>query len=363
MKILRTYVLKECFPPFILSLGVLTCVFLLGYLIQLANIVINKGVPLSIIGEIFLMSIPVLIGYTLPIACLFSIIMAFGRMSADNEIIAIRTCGIHLKKILLPLFVVGLILSLINIILNEKIIPYAHHKQRIKLKKLGATNPTALLEAGMFIHAFENQILFIHHIQGNQIYNITIYQPQPEGRFTRTIIAKRGEFTPIPGTDQIKLKLIDGTADEPDMENPENFYKINFATYFMNLDLSQNKDKIEKKPKGMSIREILSEKHRLERLLVDTTRLETEFHRKISWSFSSLCFILLGFPLAIMTNRREKSANVVVAIFCGASYYLLTIGCEALGIKNVLPPGLIMWMPNLVALAVAAVLNYRLCAS
>ena len=71
MKILRNYVLKECIFPFFLALGVLTCVFLLGNLIQLANLVVNKGVRLATIGQVFLYLIPVLIGYTLPIACFF----------------------------------------------------------------------------------------------------------------------------------------------------------------------------------------------------------------------------------------------------------------------------------------------------
>src|SRR3989338_8568795 len=103
MKILRNYILRECIVPFFLALGVLTCVFLLGNLIQLAHLVINKGVSLAVIGKVFLLYIPVLLGYTLPIACLVSVILAFSRLSADNEILAIRANGVHLRRLLLPL--------------------------------------------------------------------------------------------------------------------------------------------------------------------------------------------------------------------------------------------------------------------
>ncbi len=363
MKILRNYILKECVIPFILALTVLTCVFLLGNLIQLTNLVINKGVKITVIGHVFFLSIPVLIGYTLPVACLISVILAFSRMTADNEIIAMRTCGINMRKILAPLAVIGLILSLICIILNEKIIPYAHHRQRMTLKNLGLSNPAALLESERFIHAFNDQIIFIRQIDGNRMQNITIYQPQPDGKPTRTIIAKAGEFTPVPGTDQIRLKLMNGTADEPDIQNHQNFYKLNFSNYFMTLDLSKDKVKVEKKPKSMTFKELTEEINRLERLLVDTSRLRTEYHRKITWSFSVLIFILLGFPLAVITHRREKMANVIIAILCGASYYLLSLGCEALGIQRVLPAALAMWIPNLLGLGAAGWLNYRLCAS
>ena len=358
MKIIRSYILKELIFPFFLSLIVLTCVFLLGNLIQLTNLVINKGVGLSIVGYIFLLYIPLLLGYTLPIACLVSVILTFSRLSHDNEISALRASGIHLGKILIPLVVLGIILSLFSILLNERIIPHAHYKQHTTLKNLGVKNPTALLEPGAFIKAFENQILFIHRIERNKLYDVTIYQPQANGP-TRTIIAKEGEFTAVPGKDEIMLKLMNGTSDEPNFNNPNNFYKLNFKNYFITLDASAQENKVNKKPKSMTFKELKEEMKRLQEISVDISPLETEYHRKISWSFSSLVFILLGFPLAVMTHRREKSANVVLAILCAAIFYLLSLGCEALSVKNLAPAAFIMWIPNIIGTLGALILNYK----
>src|SRR3989338_213999 len=165
MRIIRNYILRECIIPFIMALIVLTCVFLLGNLIQLTNMVINKGVSIVTVGRAFTLMVPVFLGYTIPIACLIAVMLAFGRFAADNEIIAIRTSGIHLGRLLTPLAVLGLIASLAMIILNERVIPYAHFEQRRLLKNLGAENPTALLEAGMFIHSFQNQIILIPKIE------------------------------------------------------------------------------------------------------------------------------------------------------------------------------------------------------
>ena len=361
MRILRNYILGECIVPFFLALGVLTCVFLLGNLIQLAHLVINKGVSLATIGKVFLLYVPVLLGYTLPIACLVGVILAFSRLSTDNEILAIRASGIYIKRLLYPLLLVGFIFSLFCLVLNDRIIPYAHFAQRNMLKSLGNKNPTALLEPGVFINSFEKQIIFIHRIEGNRMYNVTIYQPQGEAKPTRTIIAKEGEFTPVPGGDQIMLKLITGTSDEPDSTNPNNFYKLNFDTFFMTLNLSKDKKAVDKKPKSMTLKELREEMTRQEALLIDTARLKTEYYRKIAWSFSALIFILLGFPLAVITNKREKTANVVVAMFFAAVYYLISLGCEALGIEGVVPAIFIMWVPNIVGLIVAVYLNYKLC--
>jgi len=130
MRIIRNYILRECIIPFFMALVVLTCVFLLGNLIQLTNLVINKGVSIVTVGRAFVLMIPVFLGYTIPIACLISVMLAFSRFSADNEIIALRSSGVHLGRLLIPLIMLGLIASLSLLVLNERIIPYAHHEQR-----------------------------------------------------------------------------------------------------------------------------------------------------------------------------------------------------------------------------------------
>ena len=363
MRILRNYILKECSVPFAMCLGVLTFVFLLGYLPQLANKVINQGVDLWSITLAFLYNIPVLLGYTLPVAALATVILTFGRFSSDNEIIAIRASGISLRSLLAPLIAMGIILSLTMLILNDRVIPNAYEAQREVLQQAGAKNPSALLEAGTFIDAFNGNIIFIYQMDRNRMYNVRIWQPQPDGKPTRTISAQEGEFTAVPGQQKVLLKLMNGTSDEPDFNNPNNFYKLNFKTSFMTLDMGRKAEKIEKKPKGMSLKELVAETKRLDKLGVDTKPLTAEYHRKISWALSPLIFILLGFPVAVITHRRAKAANLLLAVVFAAPYYLVSIGCQALASQGVARPDILMWVPNIIGGIVVIILNYRLCAS
>ncbi len=336
---------------------------MLGNLIRLANLVINRGVSLGMVGKIFLYYIPFFLTYTLPIASLVTVILTFSRFSADNEILALRASGIHLRKLLTPTLTVAIILSLFAVILNTQLVPHAYQKQRELIKEVGTKNPTALLEAGSFITDFKDQILFIYRIDGNKLYNVRIYQPQPNGKMTRTITANEGEFTQIPGENKIKLKLINGTTDEPDLENPNNFYKLRFNTFFRTLDLmAANDKKVDKKPKGMTLKEVNDKIREFKALGVDTTPLVIEFHRKLSWSFSVLIFIMLGLPIAVVTHRREKTANIAMALLCAGGYYVLTLACEGLCVKNA-PIALTMWVPNTVGALLALNLNYRLCVS
>ncbi|MBF0569285.1 MAG: LptF/LptG family permease [Candidatus Omnitrophica bacterium] len=363
MRIIRNYILKECVTPFVISLGVLTFVFLLGYLPMLADKVINKGVGLYAVTLAFLYNIPVLVGYTLPIAALSAVILTFGRFSSDNEIIAIRASGISLRRLLLPLVALGVLLSLFLLLLNDRIIPRAYYAQRAILKETGAKNPAAVLEAGTFINDFQGYVMFIYRIDRNRLFNIRIYQPQPEGRPTRTIIAQEGEFTPVPGQPKIMLKLMNGTSDEPDLTNPNNFYKLTFKQSFMTMDLSDKSGKAERKPKGMTMKEIRDAIQDYDKMGIDTKPLVAEYHRKITWSLAPLIFILLGFPVAVITHRRAKTANLLLAVLFAAPYYLLSIGCQALATQSFARPDVVMWLPNIIGGVVVIILNYKLCES
>ena len=105
----------------------------------------------------------------------------------------------------------------------------------------------------------------------------------------------------------------------------------------------------------MTLDELTAEIEEMERLYIKTLNLRTEYFRKITWSFAPLLFILLGFPIAVITNKREKSANIVFAIFCVAMYYLMTLGAEAMSSEGVVAPEIIMWVPNLITLTFALI--------
>lgn len=367
MKILRNYILREFAGPLLLCLGVLTFVMvLIGNLKRIADLVINKGVDLFSVLQIFIYLTPYIVTYTLPISILVAILLALGRLSGDNEVIAIRASGINLFKLILPLLTIGLALSLALAVFNDQAASYAHFAYRRVLQEMGIKNPTAAFEEGVFIDSFQKYILFIYHVdqKKNRLDNIRIYEPQGEDRPTRVIVAKAGEFASVPGMTVIKLKLIDGTSDEPDPDNPTNFYKLNFRTYFMNLDMAQMQDKIvEKKYKEMTIRELKKEAKKLKSEGINPAPLITKIHEKLALAFSCFVFMLLGSSLGIITRRREKSINIGIAVLIIVCYYPMYIGLVALAIEGILPAALACWIPNIIFTGVAGFLTYKLCAS
>lgn len=356
MKILRTYLLKEMFWPFILSLAILIFIMLTGSLINLFNLVVNKGVSLLQVSKLILLLIPNILSYAIPLSILSATLLTIGRFSADNEIIAIRASGINLYKLCFPVIIVGMVISLASIPLNDRIKPNALFASRKIVKQIGLKSPAAFLEAGTFIRTFQGHIIFIYGIHQNKLTNIRIYQPQ-EGRPTRTIIADRGEFIAIPEKDVVKLKLIDGSSDEPNPKDPNTFYKLAFKTYYLSLDISGGADNLQKKLKDMSIRELHNEMRRLAKdNIEDATPIITEINKKLSFSFASFAFVLVGLPLAIWTRRREKFVGIGLSIGVFVAYYILFLAGEVLSVRKLVYPALGMWLADIALVCAGLIL-------
>jgi len=358
MKILRKYIIKETIIMFLFSIAIFTFTLVVGNIIRLAELVINKGVDARMVGKLFLYLIPFLLSYTIPMSILTSVLLVFGRLSGDNEIAAIKASGINIYRMSFPLLVIGLLFSLFSIVLNNEIIPNMHYASRKIIKNIGLKTPAAYLESGTFIKSFKGYIIFIHEIDRNKLKGVRIYQPQNESA-TRTIIAESGEFITLENQNAVKLKLVNGTSDEPNPKNPVNFYKLNFKTYYLTLNVDESiapSDYTERKAKEMNFQEIKNEMKRLGRYHVDTPSLIAEFHRKISISFASMVFVIIGIPLGIFTKRGEKTIQFAIALAVIVAYYLLMAVSIALALKGIWNPWLWMYMPNIIIGAIGIIL-------
>jgi lipopolysaccharide export system permease protein len=354
MKIINRYLLKELGGPFIASLVVSTIILAAGNIVQMADMIINKGVETMQVVQIFFLFLPYVLIFTIPISVLSAVLLGFGRLSGDNEVIALRTTGMSLYKMAFPVVICGFIISLLSVPLNDKILPQSEFAARKLIKKLGMKHPAALLEPGVFVKGFKDYILFIHGIKGNMLENIRIYQPRKD-KPTRTIVAKSGEIISMPKKNSIKLKLKDGTADEIVPEKPDEFYKLSFQEYYMTLSLDKAVDvqNIQKKAREKSIKELLADIESLKKDDINVIPLQIELHKKIALAFSNLIFVLVGIPLAITTHRREKFVGFGMAMGIFLLYWAIMLGGIAFAIRAIVPPWMGVWSANILLLGLA----------
>jgi lipopolysaccharide export LptBFGC system permease protein LptF len=259
-----------------------------------------------------------------------------------------RASGVSLYKIAFPVLMLGALISSSTFILNDQISSNASYASRRVIKEIGIRSPTAYLEAGTFIRGFENYVIFIYEVKGNKFKNIRIYQPQ-EGKPTRTIVAESGEINTFPEKNLLELKLFNGTSEEPAPTDPENFYKLNFKTYYMTIDLSKimKQEKVDKKVREMTMKELQAEIARSAAQKIDTTSLFVEVYKKINMSIASFVLILIGLPLGIRAHRSEKSIGFGISLVLFAIYWGFFLGGIALSLQGVLPPWAGVSLPNI----------------
>ncbi len=362
IKILRNYILKDFLSVFIFSLLILTMVMLMGNLMKISDMVVRKGVNIVDALKIFSLFIPLLLRFTVPLSFLMGILLTMGRLISDNEITAIRVSGIPLLKILNIFLVLGVISSLILFIVNDKVIPAFHYRYRSYIKNIYAKNVSSFIEPGVFLEGnFQNYILYVGDKYENKLKNIFIYELDRERSTTKIIYAKRGEF--IVEGNKLKIKLEDGWRDEATSKEKVELYRLQFNVFFMDIPIQERKmTSVSKKPSDMQIREIKEKINHLKKLGIDPGRGESpleliaEFHERISFSFSIITFIILGFGISLVVKHREKSINFGIAFLSAGTYYLLFILGKTFIKHNFIPPSLGMWLPNIIIMAVGGFL-------
>ena len=360
MRILRTYILRELLQPTAMALVLFTFILLVGNLVKLTDLLINKGVSPLAIGQMFGLLIPSLLSYTLPMAVLTGTLLAFGKLSSDREILAMKASGISFYAIAAPVILLGLLVSLGLIPINTHVVPWSHYATRQLLLDIGIRNPAAFLEGGTFIKEFKPYILFIYQVDGNKLSKVRIYEPK-EGYPTRTIVAQRGEFIPVPDERRVLLKLYEGAADQPNPKDPMRFYKLKFDTYAMNLALGEGKDPetLDRKPKDMGMQQLQAEMKKLSGEGIDPIPLRVELHRRFSMAFSPMVFILTGLPLGITTRRAQRSIGLALSVVVFIGYYLFLVLGQTLAEKGAMSPAPALWLGNGVFLIVGGILLWR----
>ena len=362
MKILRNYVLRELSYPLVMSVITLTFIFLLGNIIKIADLVLNRGVDFFGLMKFLGLLIPEMLIFTLPTSVLASILLVFGNFSQNNEVIALNSHGINPFRVMLPVMVMGIICSIFVLVLTDQVVPRYSFASRKMIKKLFVKDPFAYIKPGIPLKTANGYVFLAREVGKHELRNVTVYQPQ-ENKPTRTIIAERCEVIRLKGDTKIKIRLYNGTIDEPDSEDAQVFNKLDFQVYELPLLDLENIEKLGKKTKEYSIDELI--RFLKEPDLPPDKRREylVEIHKKISFSLGCFVFTIIGLPIAIITRRGNMLVSFGLAIMVLTVYYVLYSWVQALAIQGLLPPQIALWIPSMLFFIVGVILMYKVIRS
>jgi len=173
-KTIYIYISKEFFFSFLVSFSFFFFIFFVNQLLLMAGQILEKHVPFIIVVKLIIYSLPAIIAIAFPFATLVGALMAIGKLSSDNEILAMECSGISLKKIFFPLFVIGIIFSLFSFLMNDYLLPLGSIRFSRLYKELIYSNPELELESNS-IKIFQDSTIITGSVEKKFFRDINIY--------------------------------------------------------------------------------------------------------------------------------------------------------------------------------------------
>ena len=350
LKIVNWYIFKEILGPFLISLLTFSVIMLMGRTLKLADLLVNKGLSIFDVLRLLAYILIPFYGYIIPMSLLLTVLLGLGRLSADNEIVALKTSGISLYQIVLPIGIFSSIAFLLTTLLTLYAYPWGFKSLRNLAFKIAKTQSEVGIQERVFNDAFDGMVIYVDKtsVKGGRMQGVFISDKR-DPRLSTTIIAKEGYITSDPESMLVNLRLLDGTFQRvgDDMQS----YQIgNFNTYDINLDLKTALADVKRKKKKyreMSLTELKEAIDNTSETNPKLNKIKTEYYKKFTIPFTCFVMGILGIPLGIRKVRGGRSYGFVVSLGILLSYYILSITTESFGENGKIPPLIAMWIPNI----------------
>ncbi|OIP93653.1 MAG: LPS export ABC transporter permease LptF [Syntrophobacterales bacterium CG03_land_8_20_14_0_80_58_14] len=359
-RLINRYVLKEIAVPFCMILFVLTFVLLMGKILQVMDLMINKGIGIADIARLMLYLLPSFLMFTIPISLLIAILTGLGRLSGDNEWTVLKMSGVSLYQLSFPVACAALVAFLMTLATTIFLVPYGNLASKALLMDMARQKASIGIREKVFIDDFQGILLYAERIpaHGNFLEGVLISDSRI-GREPSTIIARRAYLVSNPDTMVITLRLEDGSTHMVDA-GLNRYRKMDFRFYDVRLDLASalyaEKKNGTKSSTEMSLSELattLGNRGLKEEALRE---LAIELNKKLTVPLSCLVFALIGMPLGIRGHRSVRARGFTLGLFLVLAYYLLRLSGEALVETGRLSPILGTWTPNLIFAAAGTLL-------
>lgn len=330
-----------------LLIGVLVFIFILlmAQALRYTEFVLVHGVGVGTVGQILLYLSISFLPALFPMSLLFAVVMTYGRMSNDSEIVALKASGMSMVSISLPALLIGVFVALVSAQTSFHVAPWGNRQFEVLVGKIGQTKASATIREGTFSEGFFDKVVYANEVDSKtgKLKNVFIYD-EKQGELPLTIIAKTGEIIQDPTLpNSVLIRLYDG-----DMHRKgEAHTKIKFDKFDLKMTDPIKDDTKEKSPPSLTIDEIsqvLSQKG----LKPQNERvLKAEYHKRWAVSFVCIVFGLLGVGLGTNTNKRsQKAGGLPVVLGVVIVYWILYVTCEGLARSGNLPPAVAIWTPN-----------------
>lgn len=361
MKTIDKYVFGSFLSSFALAFLVLSFVLTIGLLVQIVGFILD-GLPIALVGEFAAISFPETLQWTIPLSLLVSSVLVFSRLSADSEIAAMRACGLNLLGVMKWPVAFALGCTLLGMWINNEIVPRGHLIRRQLTSEISVGDAFELIQPGVKMTDFPDVTLYVGRKEGRWLYDITATDTS-DTNVVRTIRAQKA--------------LASGEGDEMALDlygvkvDPIEANKAGMASgAYVHYPVKTKKKRYKKKMKDfrfMELSQAIDEETSLlatltepemepvrEKCKEEGSKLRVEFSKRFVFAMASICFVLVGIPLGIRSQRKESTIGMAISLAIALGFYLVVMLMLSMHKVYAIHPEILIWLSPAVCFALSA---------
>ncbi|MDR1915911.1 MAG: LptF/LptG family permease [Synergistaceae bacterium] len=357
--ILDRFILGQMLAPFMFGIMSFTVILVAGNLLfRLADLVIQRGVSLAIVMRLFFYSLPSVVTMTIPMSCLLASLLGFGNMSANSELVALKSAGVSFGRIVRPLVIAGIFMSVSAFVMNETIVPMSERAAANVLRYEVFRQVPPIFKENVFIREESDgvlrRVIYISKLlpRSGDMDGILV-QEFENGKIRRLISAPSGKWA------DAMWWLMEGQVFEVSDDGVVSML-FRFDKQKLNLDMTpSNIDANSADPDEMSLKELYGTIRNARKQGNDTGKLRMLFNLRIAVPWASVVLVMVGAAVGSRPQRSSSSMGLglsVVIVFC---YYVIMSFCKSLGEANFIPAIAAAWTPNATFLIIGSILIRR----
>lgn len=350
LRILDTFIAKELAGSFVFGVMSFTIILVAGDLLfDIADLIIEKGVSFWVVSRLFLYKLPSVITLTLPMACLLSSLLTFGRLSGNSELIALKSSGIAFQRILRPVLLVSVTVAIAALVFNETVVPVANMAADNLMRYEIAREKPSMLKERVFLREESggdlHRVVYISSLRPRDGHmSDVLIQEFDEGKLNRISTARDGLWQ------DGKWILSNGEVFEVDDKGSVKLL-FRFEQQTVDLDLTPGQiASASRDPEDMGIFELIEHIKILEKQGANVAPLWVTFHLRLAIPWASVVLALVGAAFGVRPQRTGAGLGFGMSILIVFAYYVVMSFCRALGQSGNLIPVISAWIPNIIFL-------------
>ena len=366
MKIIDRYVASGVLLTAIIGVLILSLVLVLGNIFkELLNVLINNpDVSILTVLSFMALVLPFSLTFTIPWGFLTALLLFFGRMSADSELIALKSNGVSIPRICLPVFAIAIALSVVCFWINVDVAPRAEQAMTRAIVDIATNNPVSLFRPDEVVDQFPDRRVYVGGKEGNHLKHILVFEMNDDQYPTKMIYAREGILTPDIENSRLLLRLFDARFEQRDSAKPDDLSKIQQGivmregVFPLQLDKFLKEAQTNRRLSSYTLPDLFDMLSKTE----GKKHLETlvEFNKRFSTALSCIAFALIAIPLGVTTHRKETSVGFGISLVVAFSYFFFIIMADTFRGNASAFPQFLIWAPNLIFFALGGWLFHRL---